>query len=639
VIVAMELNAQVHPKAIIPIGEQLVADGIPPLPTTLVDELQPYTEARGATFLSWHPVRAEMLISTRFANTPQLHRVAFPGGARRQLTYGADAVVSGLFVPGDGSRLIYSRDKGGDEFAQLHELDLGTGKSRILTDGGRTQNGGVVWNRAKTAFAYTSTRRNGADRDIWVMSSGAERSNRLAVTLQGGGWSVGDWSPGDARLVVSEYLSASRGALWIADAVSGVLSRITPPEPEAVWRSPRFARDGATIFCITDIGGEFQQLAALDTATGKSELLTTAIPWDVEAFELSPDERWIAFVTNENGFSKLYLMETATRQYAAVDTVPPGVLTGLEWHPVLPLIGFTLASSRSTADAYSIDVQTRAVTRWTESELGGMAPEQLSVPELVTWKSFDGRTISGFLYHAHPRFTGKRPVMINIHGGPEGQSLPTFIGSYNYFLNELGVSVLFPNVRGSTGFGRTFQRLDNVFLREDSVRDISALLDWLPSQARLDPDRVMVIGGSYGGYMSLAVSVAESARIRCAVDIVGISHFGTFLKNTESYRRDLRRAEYGDERDPKVSEFFERISPLNNAARIKKPLFVVQGANDPRVPQSEAEQIVAKVKGEGTPVWYLLAKDEGHGFRKKNNRDYLLYAQALFVRRYLLGEE
>jgi dipeptidyl aminopeptidase/acylaminoacyl peptidase len=276
-------------------------------------------------------------------------------------------------------------------------------------------------------------------------------------------------------------------------------------------------------------------------------------------------------------------------------------------------------------------------TRWTESEMGGIPATRFVEPELVRWKSFDQREITGYLYAPDPaKFPGPRPVIVNIHGGPEAQFRPGFAGRSNYLINELGCAVIFPNIRGSAGYGKTFVKLDNGFQREDSYKDISALFDWIKTQPRLAADRVMVTGGSYGGHMTLAVSTYYADRIRCALDVVGISNLRTFLENTESYRRDLRRVEYGDERDPKMREFMERTAPLNNAQKIVKPLFVVQGANDPRVPKTEADQIVDTLKKQGTPVWYLLAKDEGHGFAKKKNADFQFYATVAFIREYLL---
>jgi len=285
-----------------------------------------------------------------------------------------------------------------------------------------------------------------------------------------------------------------------------------------------------------------------------------------------------------------------------------------------------------------LNVNTGKVDRWTTSETGGVVTGDLQEPELVKWKSFDGMEISGFLYKPPAKFTGKRPVMINIHGGPEGQSTPGFVGRNNYYLKELGVAILFPNVRGSTGYGKTFLAMDNGLNREKSYQDIGTLIDWIKTRPDLDGERILIIGGSYGGFMSLEVATNYSDKICCTVDIVGISNLATFLQNTSGYRRDLRRVEYGDERDPKTREFMERIAPLNNAQKITKPLFVVQGFNDPRVPRTEAMQIVQKARANGTPVWFLMANDEGHGFAKKKNNDFLFYATVMFMREFLLKQ-
>ncbi|MBG6109213.1 dipeptidyl aminopeptidase/acylaminoacyl peptidase [Flavobacterium sp. CG_9.10] len=253
----------------------------------------------------------------------------------------------------------------------------------------------------------------------------------------------------------------------------------------------------------------------------------------------------------------------------------------------------------------------------------------MSIPKFIEWKSFDDLKISGFYYPASPKFKGKRPVIIMIHGGPEAQSLASFLGSNNFYTSEMGVSLILPNVRGSSGFGKTFLAKDDGILRENSVKDIGALLDWIARQPELDKDRIMIMGGSYGGYMTLATAFHYADKIKCSVDIVGISNFNTFLKNTEEYRRDLRRAEYGDERD-------EKMAPLNNTDKIKKPLFIIQGTNDPRVPVTEAMQMRDKLKTQGNTVWYLEAKDEGHGFKKKPNIDFQRLAVIRFMQEYLI---
>jgi len=376
----------------------------------------------------------------------------------------------------------------------------------------------------------------------------------------------------------------------------------------------------------------------MDLATKKVEFLSPDTA-DVDDFDLTEDGKTLAYVTNEKGASALHLLDTASRQSRPGPKLPLGVVSGLRWHKDGSLLAFTMETAQSSSDAYSFEPATGKVERWTFSELGGLNPNNFVEPELVSWKTFDGREISGFLYKPDPKkFSGKRPVVVEIHGGPEGQSRPDFLGPWNYIVNELGVAVLMPNVRGSLGYGKTFSQLDNGVLREGAYKDIGAMLDWIPTRPDLDAGRVLVGGGSYGGHMTLAVAYLYSDRIRCAIDVVGPSNFVTFLQNTSGYRRDLRRVEYGDERDPKTRAFLEKTAPLNNADKIKKPLFVVQGANDPRVPMSESVQMVQKIRGVGTPVWYLMAKDEGHGFAKKNNRDFQFYANIVFMKQFLLGD-
>ena len=627
------------PAPVIAPTDNLVVDGVPAIPASLAADVRRYTESRSASLSAWHPVRREMIIATRFGNTTQLHQVKVPGGARTQITFFEEPVGGANYEPKTGAYFLFGKDVGGNEFNQLYRYDVADGKITMLTDGGRSQNGGASWNNAGNRIAYSSTRRNGADRDIWIMDPANPSSDRLLLQVTGGGWGANDWSPDDKSLVVSEFFSVSKSQLWLVDATSGAKTPLTPQGPDSVvWAGVEFGADGRGVYVSTDQGSEFRRLAYLDLATKRVTPLTADIPWDVNGFEISPDGKTIAFVVNEAGSSKLYLLDTATRRYRAVTGLPVGQVFGISWHPSGRELGFTVVSARSTSDVYSLDPATGTVTRWTESELGGLVASDLSEPTLIRWKSFDGREITGFYYKPPARYAGRRPVIINIHGGPEGQFQPGFMGRTNYYLNELGVAVIFPNVRGSTGYGKTFVKLDNGVKREDSVKDIGALLDWIAQQPDLDATKIMVTGGSYGGYMTLAVATLYNDRIACALEVVGISNFITFLQNTESYRRDLRRVEYGDERDPAMRAFFERIAPINRAGNITKPLFVVQGGNDPRVPRTESEQMVARVKQNGSPVWYLMARDEGHGFRKKGNVDFQFYATVMFVRRFLLGE-
>jgi len=636
ILVAAPLAAQ-RPSTIAP-NDNLVAEGIPAIPATLAEATRRYTEFRSAGFVDWHPEAHEMLIRTRFANTAQIHRVKMPGGDRTQLTFYEDPVGATTYEPRTGRYFLFTKDVGGSEFSQIYRYDLSSGEVVLLTDG-QSQNGGLRWSHAGDRVAYGSTRRNGADRDLYVMDPTDAKSTRMLLQVQGGGWGVDDWSPDDRKVIALEYLSVNQSFLWLLDVATGAKEPLVQRAPgdTAVYLGATFGRDGRGVYLITDQGSEFQRLAYLDLATRTLTPLTADIAWDVSDYDLSQDGKTIAFVTNEQGISKLYLLDTATRRYRPVPGLPIGTIGGVEWHRRGQHLGFTLVTARTAADVYSLDATTLKITRWTESETGGLDVSQLPDPQLIRWTSFDGKEISGFLYRPPARFTGRRPLLINIHGGPEGQARPGFLGRSNYLLNEMGVAIIFPNVRGSTGFGKTFVKLDNGTKRLDTVKDIGALLDWIGRQSDLDSTKIMVTGGSYGGYMTLMVATTYNDRICCSLDVVGISNLATFLQNTQSYRRDLRRVEYGDERDPEIRAFMERTAPLNNAARITRPLFVVQGANDPRVPRTEAEQIVATAKRNGGPVWYLVGKDEGHGFQKKANVDFQFYATLQFVRQFLLG--
>ena len=618
--------------------DNLVVEGIPPFNTDLKREAGRYLEFRTAAFSGWHPKQRQMLVVTRFADAAQLHLVSHPGGARRQVTFLSEPVAGGSFDPSAGEFAVFLQDTGGGEFFQLYRFDFADGRVALLTDG-KSRNSAPTWSNDGNWIAYTSTRRNGRDTDVYVMNPREPKSDRLVAQLTGGGWSVMDWSPADSKLLLGDYISINESRLHQCDVRTGGLEPLTASAGDKVaWSAGLFARDDHSLFVITDKDSEFQRLGRLELATRKLTPLSAAIRGDVEHLDLSRDGRKLAFVSNESGVSKLHLIETRSGRELRVPPLPLGVITGLKWHANLRDLAFSLSSAKSPNDAYSLDTKTGRVERWTESETGGLNPEKFVEPELVRIKSFDGLEISAFLYQPNAKkFPGPRPVLISIHGGPESQTRPGFQARNNYYLNELGVTVLYPNVRGSSGNGKTFLTLDNGFKREDSVKDIGAILDWIAQDGRLNAQRVAVIGGSYGGYMSLACLTHFGDRLRCGVDIVGISNFLTFLKNTQDYRRDLRRVEYGDEREPGMAEFLARISPANSAQQITKPLLVVQGLNDPRVPASESEQMVKAIRDRGGQAWFLMAKDEGHGFQKKRNVDFLFLSTVTFLKENLLN--
>jgi dipeptidyl aminopeptidase/acylaminoacyl peptidase len=624
----------------IALAENLVVAGVPAIPSSLVETAGRYGSFRNATLTDWNPARREMLIATRFGDTQQLHLLEAPGGERQQLTFFADAVTNGRFHPNGGDYIVFSKDVGGGEWYQLYRYDVASGDVTMLTDG-KSRNLRGPWSSSGDQIAYMSTRRTGKDTDLWVMNPADSKSDHLLTKLEGGGWEPQDWSPDDSKILLKEEISLNEAYLWQVDTKTGEKTALIPAATKRgdkiAYGDGSYSKDGKGIYVTTDSGSEYMNLAYVDLRQPEIKYLISGpeAKWDVERFDLSHDGKLIAYVKDEDGLSVIHVRKTADQKEIALRGLPVGVVTSLHWHRNGRDLGFSLTNARGPGDSYSVDVTTGKMDRWTMSETA-VKTDAFPQAELVRWESFDGAEISGFLYKPPAKFTGKRPVLVVIHGGPEGQTQPTFLGRSNYYLNELGIALIYPNVRGSTGYGKTFSLLDNGFKREDTYKDINALFDWVGTRADLDAERIGVTGGSYGGHMTLAISTFYSDRIRCSVDIVGMSNLVTFLEHTEAYRRDLRRVEYGDERDPKMREFLEKIAPMNNIDKIKKPMFVIAGKNDPRVPVSELQQIADALKSQGTPVWLLIAKDEGHGYRKKANQDFQFYATVEFLREYLL---
>ena len=618
-------------------GDNLLLDGVPPIPMQIAEQAGRYTDFRTAAAFSWNPLRRELLIGTRFAETIQIHEVKMPGGARTQLTFFPDRISGASYHPHAGDYFVFSKDIGGGEWYQLYRYDMSSGETTLLTDG-KSRNLSPQWSNKGDRLGYVSTKRNGADLDIYLMDPAKKESDRLLIQNQGGGWQVADWSPDDKTLLVAEMISINESYLWLVDIATGQKRQLTPKGREKIAYVPiGFSADGKAVYTATDRENEFLRIARIDLTSGEFKYLTHE-QWDVENSALSYNRQLLAYSVNENGLSTLRVLDLASGSQRTLPRIPTGVVSGLIWHENSRDLAFSLNSARAPLDVYSIDLKNSRLERWTTSETGGLNARNFVEPELVKWKSFDGREISGWLYRPDAaRFSGKRPIIVTIHGGPESQARPNYLGRNNYFLNEMGVALIYPNIRGSAGYGKTFLTLDNGFNREDSYRDIEALLKWLKQQPGIEGDRIMVTGGSYGGHMTLVTATRYNDLITCSLDIVGMSSLVTFLEHTEPYRRDLRRVEYGDERDPKMRSFLENIAPMNHVKEVTKPIFIVAGANDPRVPKSEADQMVAALKNQGTPVWYLAAKDEGHGFAKKKNADFLFYATILFVEKNLFS--
>jgi dipeptidyl aminopeptidase/acylaminoacyl peptidase len=634
-------------SAVLKPGDNFVLEHIPAIPMKVAVDTARYGESRPAVLLDWHPTRREILIGTRFGDTAQVHSVAMPGGARRQLTFFPDRVLGAQYLP-DGKGFLFQKDIGGGEWYQIYRYDFASGAITLLTDG-HSRNESYLLAHRDTRLVFTSTQRNNKDNDLWTVDAavpaGQSPSARLLLQVEGGGWQPLAWSHDNRRVLVKQGLSINESHLWLVDATTGAKSEVTSgslgqrPGETVSYADATFSADDKDIYVLTDRDSEFQRLARINLASLQVTYLTNSIPWDVDEMAASEDGRSIAFATNENGYSKLYVFDTGSATFRALTDIPAGVISGLHFHPAGRDLGFTLAAARSPADAYSVDLGSGKLDRWTEGETGGLDAARFVQPRAITWKSFDGLELNGFLYEPDAaRFPGKRPVIVSIHGGPEGQFRPGYRSQENYLLDELGVAILAPNVRGSSGYGKSFLKLDNGLHRDDTYRDISALLDWIGAQPRLDASRIMVMGGSYGGHMTWAISAFYNDRIRCAMPIVGMSNLVTFLEHTEAYRRDLRRVEYGDERDPTMRAYLEKIAPMNHLESMHKPIFAVVGKNDPRVPWTESRQIIDKLNAQGTPTWFLVANDEGHGYAKKKNRDFLFDAEVLFIERYLLGD-
>jgi dipeptidyl aminopeptidase/acylaminoacyl peptidase len=626
----------------------LVMEDIPAVPQSVIADLNRYQNVRSAGFQAWTEDGEGMFVSTRFGDVSQIHHVGHAGGARTQITFFKEP-TGGVSRQPQGSKMVFTMDAGGSEFSQIFLLDpSGSDDALMLTDG-ESRNGAVVWDRRGEWIAYQSTRRNGASNDVWMMNiNNPETAGTVYESPDGTWWGPSDFSPDNQQLLILNYVGNADSRIHLLDLESGNMRMVAgnPENPSSNF-PVAFDRQGTGFYYITDVNGEFQQLAWKSFEDGATPVFVTAdIPWHIEGGAVSEDRSRAAFTVNQSGFSKLYLLDMAGREYRPVDSIPTGLVGSMEFSPDGTKLGMTLNTSQTPSDSFVLNLGEGALqygdlTRWTYSEVGGLDTGTFIQPELIAYPTFDSaaggpESIPAWLYK--PEGDGPYPVIIAIHGGPESQARPSFSSTYQMWLQKLGAAVIRPNVRGSDGYGKHYMSLDNGFKREDSVKDIGALLDWIKTQPDMDENRVAVFGGSYGGYMVLASAVHYSDRLKAAVDIVGISNFVTFLENTQDYRRDLRRAEYGDERDPDMRAHLEAISPLNHVDKIRIPMFVVQGQNDPRVPVTEAEQVVAALREQGLPVWYMNAMNEGHGYRKKENRDVYQQATMMFLREHLLNQ-
>ncbi len=616
-------------------NKNIEAIGVPPIPGSLAREIQPYNNIYGLPLAGWNPARQEIWLKG-LSSVTWISRVSSPGATpETSAIYIQSSGIYDIYFQPQGKYLAYTRDANGNEAFQLYLYEIGAGNSTLLSDG-KSRNTEPVWSKAGDKIVYSSTPSGGTGVNLRLLSPLDPKTDRLLEKSSGSYLKAYDWSPDDKAIVYCDFTSNTASSLWLIDVTTGKKLLLSEKsDTSELYDFPQFSKDGKRVYVVTDHDSDFRRLAYIDLASRKISYVPSSGQWDVEEFQLSPDGRTVAFITNEDGLSKLHLFDLLDNKELPVPPLPVGIISDPKWNRASTDLAFNLKSPRSPNDVYSVNVRTAKVGHWAKSVTNGLDTSKFSEPELIHWPTFDKRTLSGFLYRPPAKFTGKRPVIIDIHGGPEEQHRPSFLYSENYLVNELGIAKIYPNVRGSSGYGKSFLRLDNSLQREDAVKDIGALLDWIKLQPDLDAERVLVEGVSYGGYLALSTAWAYGDRIRATISDSGISNLASFVEHTEGWRRDLQRSEFGDERDPKVREFMERTAPLSNAQKIKKPLLIIQGLNDPRVPAGDAERLVAATK-DRVPVWYILAKDEGHGFVKQANRDYRLHASILFVKEFLL---
>lgn len=616
---------------------ELEMSGIPPIPKSLAGDVSRYTHIYGLPLAGWAPEKRELWVKGIFQVT-HISSISSPGEKPKTINHIFGRGIYDIYIQPQGHYLIYNQDKDGAEKFQMHLYHFQTGKTTLLSDN-NARDTEFVWSNNGEQVAYSSTA-GGKGVSLYLITPLKPESKRLLVRSDDNYLKAYAWSPDDKLVAYCEFMSMDAARLWVINVETGVKTLLSDQSSnEDYYSFPRFSKDGNGLFVKTNYRSDVNRIAYVNLATRRYEFLKTAEKWDVEEFQVSPDGKSMAFSVNEDGMSRLYLYDIATKRKKTVSGLPFGIVSGLTWNKTSTDCAFNFKSSKAPNDIYSVAVATGTVERWFQSYSNGMDLDQFPTPptpELVRWKSFDERTISGFMYRPSRQYPGKRPVIIDLHGGPSEQVRPGYIYADNYLVNDLGVVKIYPNYRGSRGYGKTFVNLDNGLRREGAIKDIGALLDWIKSRPDLDPEKVLVQGASYGGFMALAVAIQYTNRIRASIVEYGISEWISFINNPDVNFRDLWRAEYGDERDPKVHDYLIRLSPLYSIKQNNKPMFLIHGSKDTRVPIQQAEVILAAMKHTQVPIWHLFGKKEGHGFRKFDNWEIKTMAIILFIQEHLI---
>ncbi|WP_424003177.1 S9 family peptidase [Haloarcula salina] len=540
-----------------------------------------------------------------------------PRGWPEQRTF-YDEPVSFVDYSPERPELVFGMDEGGNERAQLYRLDA-DGRIHDLTARPEAKHRWGGWSPDGERFAFASNRRDEAVFDVYVQDRDATGDDADLV-WEGDGWlSVGGWSPDGGKLLVSEAHSSFDQDLYVLDLATEELTHLTPHDGSVRYTSASWGPDGEGVYLVTDAESDTLSLARLSLG-GDLEIVRSDPEWNIDGVALDRDSARLVYSRNVEGYNDLTVGEltgpTTLEEFPTPD-LPGGLAGGVSWSPDAERFAVSVTGRTENTNVFVVETATGESERWTAASTAGIPRETFVEPEVVRFESFDGRSIPALFSLPEGAGTGDTPVVVDIHGGPESQRRPSFSGLTQYFLSR-GYAVFEPNVRGSTGYGKAYTHLDDVEKRMDSVRDVRAGVDWLHDHPSVDPDRIVAMGGSYGGFMVLAAMTEYPDLWAAGVDVVGIANFVTFLENTGDWRRELREAEYGSLAEDR--EFLESISPITNVDRIAAPLFVLHGANDPRVPVGEAEQIAERAAEQGVPVEKLIFDDEGHGISKRENR-------------------
>jgi dipeptidyl aminopeptidase/acylaminoacyl peptidase len=613
----------------------LVVDGVPPIDPNLGAQLADYLVGRDASFLAWLPDDS-LLISTRFADTPQLHRISAPLGMREQLTWYPDPIIKALTAPsGAADGFAFLKEHNADGQPQLYYYSFATHSARLLS-GGSGRHGSPLWSPDGQHVVFTGTERDGSTSDIYMSDLGAGSAPHLVVAGRDRPWFPLDWSADGQKLLLWQPGGNDESSLFIGDVNTGSVLPAEAGGKHTGIRRAHFSPDGRGMYINSVDDGDFSVLRYLDLVTHQARDLTAAIPWDIVDFQVGVDGRYLAYVTNDGGRDRLTVLDNQSKLELSPAGLPEGRLSGLQFDHTGRLLAFSAEGPQSPADVYVYEPEHNVLSRWTHSEPGALDPQTFVPAQAVQYPTWDRgksgqRLIPAFVYRPHA--TGPHPVLIDIHDGPAGQFRPGFDAFIQFAVNQLGYVVIAPNIRGSTGYGKSFADLDNGAAREDALRDLGALLVWVGMQKDLDRTHVAVIGQSYGGFMALAMLATYGDRLSGGIIVNGFASLPAYLADAAPGEAAGRRAEFGDERDPQSRAELNRLSPINSLAQIRKPVLVFQGLQDTPAQVQQAGQIVAGIRARGGEAWYVTARDEGHDIRHLANRDAWLATVAQFLKK------